>query len=112
MRFALHLEHLLQPRQVDASILGNDHIVLYAHAAAEFGVVESGFDSDNVTRLEDLRHLRYAGWFVDFESEAVARAVEEALHAAVLHARLETPGFEQPFHFPVDLLTVHPGPNA
>ena len=58
---------------------------------------------------EDLRHLRYAGRFVDFQAEAVARAVEEALHAAVLRARLVAPAFEQPFHFSMDIASVHPG---
>ena len=61
---------------------GDDDEVFDADGAPA-GIVEAGFDGDDVAGPEGDVGFADSGGFVDFQADAVAGAVEEALHAAV-----------------------------
>ena len=63
-------------------IIGNNQEILDADSA-DAGVVESGLDGDDVACLELVADLAKSRVFVDIESYAVARSMEEAHLAAV-----------------------------
>ena len=72
VNIALEFQHLLEAGEVFGAVAGDESDVFEAHAAG-FGVVEAGFDGD------DLAAFEFAGGggadargFVNFEAEAVA----------------------------------------
>src|SRR5262245_30492123 len=79
-------------------------------AAAEAGVIESGFDGDDGVFLENVVHgAAHTGQFVDGEAETVTGAVEEADRALRGVFGLETAPGEDVDDFLVDGATVDTG---
>ena len=95
----LHLQKFRIGRQVFEAVFGDDGEVFDASRKPQNGaparVVEARFNGDDVSGAEGLRGFADAGGFVDFEAQAVARAVEEALHAAVYVAGFEGAVFKE-----------------
>lgn len=80
--------------EVFAACWGDDSKVFDTDGAAP-EVVEAGFYGDDMARLEDTRGFADAWRFVDFQTQSVAGAVEEALHSAVDFSGLKALCFEE-----------------
>src|SRR5439155_4121402 len=105
------LELLRHPRQVPRAAGRDERHVLDADAA-QAEVVQPGLDRDHVAGAERGRPGRDRRRLVDLQAEAVPGAVEEALHAPVLHPRPVAARYEQRVDLPVDRRPVGPGTNA
>lgn len=95
-------EVFLELGEIPGSVPGDQGEIFEADAA-DFGVVEAGFDGDHVAGGEAVGGGgAEAGAFVDFEADAVAGAVEEAAHAALFTGGFEAAVAEDAFDGGVD----------
>lgn len=93
---ALNLKLLLELGQISRCLAGDENDV-FESDASDLGVIEAGFDGDDVTGPEGVVGAPVeAGGFMDFEADAVAGAMEESLHVSVAAARFEA-GFPKGF---------------
>src|SRR6185436_20380101 len=84
---SVQLERLGRIRQIAAPVFRDEHHVFNAHGT-ETGIVETGFNRDDVAFLEQGPGAADARHFMDIESNPMAGAVKVALHAAIHQPRL------------------------
>ena len=75
------------------SVFGDDGEVFDAYGASA-GIIQAGFNGDDVSGAEVFRGFANARGFVDFKAQAVPGAVEEPLHSAVYVAGFKVAVFK------------------